>query len=120
MDSRAITAWIAAAMLLAQASLELFAVSRHTLRESHIVLGRILLPLTFAHAGLSMKSVSMKSDNMAELWLAPAALLLGCSGAAWDRADPSIQSTGSFRRVHLAVGLGILSLASGHALLIRK
>jgi hypothetical protein len=72
MDSRAITAWIAAAMLLAQASLELFAVSRHTLRESHIVLGRILLPLTFAHAGLSMKSVSMKSDNMAGLWLAAA------------------------------------------------
>jgi len=59
-------------MLLVHAFIGRFAASRHTLGESHIVLGRSLLPLTFAHACLSMKSVSMKSDNMAGLWLAAA------------------------------------------------
>jgi hypothetical protein len=121
MDSRAITAWIAAAMLLAQASVGLFGVSRRTLRESHIVLGLILLPLTFAHAWLSMKSVSMKSDNLAGLWLAAAALLLlGVQVLLGTALIRPSEGSGSFRRVHLAVGLGILSLASVHVLLIRK
>jgi|SRR5580704_5949939 hypothetical protein len=119
MDSRAITAWIVAAMLLTQASIGVF--GRRIRRESHIVLGLILLPLTFAHAWFSMKSVSMKSANMEGLWLATAALLLlGVQvllGTALIR--PSGLS-GSLRNVHLAVGLGILPLASVHVLLIRK
>jgi hypothetical protein len=46
MDSGAITAWVAAAMLLFQASIGIFGVRRRILREPHIVLGLIF---TSAH-----------------------------------------------------------------------
>lgn len=121
MDPRAITAWAAAAMLLSQASIGIFGASASIFRKAHIVLGLILPLLTFAHAWLSMKSVSMKSADMAGLWFATAALLLlgvqALLGIALIR--PS-ESPGSLKRVHLAVGLGILALASVHVLLIRK
>jgi uncharacterized membrane protein len=121
MDSRAITAWVAAAMLLSQTSIGIFGVRRRILREPHIVLGLILPLLTFAHAWLSMKSVSMKSANMAGLWLATAALLLlGVQVLLGTALIRPSESSGSLKRVHLAVGLGILALASVHVLLIRK
>jgi hypothetical protein len=121
MDSRAITAWMTAAMLLAQASIGLFGVSRRILREPHIVLGLILLPLTFAHAWLSMKSVSMQSAHMAGLWLATAALLLlGVQVLLGTALIRPSESSGSLKRVHLALGLGILALASVHVLLTKK
>jgi hypothetical protein len=121
MDSKAITAWVAAGILLSQASIGIFGVRRRILRESHIVLGLILPPLTFAHAWLSMKSVSMKSANMAGLWFATAALLLlGVQVLLGTALIRPAESSGSLRRVHLAVGLSILALAGGHVLLIRK
>ena len=110
-----------AAMVLAQASIGLFGVSRRILRESHIVLGLILPLLTFAHAWLSMKSVSMKSANMAGLWLATVALLLlGVQVLLGTALIGPSEKSGSLKRVHLAVGLSILALASVHVLLIRK
>jgi hypothetical protein len=121
MDSRAITAWMAATMILAQASIGFFGISRRILRQSHIVLGLILLPLTFAHAWLSMTSVSMKSANIAGLWLATAALLLlGVQVLIGTALIRPSESSGSLKKVHLAVGFGILALASVHVLLTRK
>ena len=94
-----------AAMVLAQASIGLFGVSRRILREPHIVLGLILLPLTFAHAWLSMKSVSMKSANMAGLWLATAALLLlGVQVLLGTALIRPSESAGSIKRSSLGSG----------------
>jgi hypothetical protein len=121
MDSSAITAWVAAAMLLSQASIGVFGVRLRILREPHIVLGLILPLLTFVHAWLSMKSVSMKFANTTGLWLATAALLLlGVQVLLGTALIRPSESSGSLKRVHLAVGLGILALASVHVLLIRK
>ena len=121
MDSRAITAWMTAAMLLSQAPIGIFGVRRRILREPHIVLGLILPLLTCAHAWLSMKSVSMKSANRAGLWFATAALLLlGVQALLGTALIRPSESPGSLKRVHLAVGLGILALASVHVLLIGK
>ena len=108
-------------MLLSQASIGIFGVGRSIFRKAHIVFGLILPLLAFSHAWLSMKSVSMKPANMAGLWLATSALLLlgiqTLLGTALIRAS---ESPGSLKRVHLAVGLGILALASVHVLLIWK
>lgn len=108
-------------MLLSQASIGIFGASGSIFRKTHIVLGLILPLLTFGHAWLSMKSVSMKSADMAGLWFAPAALLLlgvqALLGIALIRPSESPRSP---KRVHLAVGLGILALASVRVLLIRK
>jgi len=85
------------------------------------VLGLILPLLTCAHAWLSMKSVSMKSANRAGLWFATAALLLlGVQALLGTALIRPSESPGSLKRVHLAVGLGILALASVHVLLIGK
>lgn len=108
-------------MLIFQRSIGLFGVSRRIRRVSHIALGLILLPVTFAHAWLSMKSVSVKSANLPELWLATAALLLlGVQVLLGTALIRPSESSGSLKRVHLAVGLVILALASGHVLLIGK
>jgi len=108
-------------MLLTQASIGLFGVGRRIRRELHIALGLILVPLTFAHAWLSMKSVSMKSANMAGLWLATVALLLlGVQVLLGTALIRPTGRSGSLGKIHLAVGVGILSLASVHVLLIRK
>ena len=108
-------------MLLSQASVSIFGAGRSIFRKAHIVLGLILPPLTFAHAWLSMKSVSIKSANTAGLWLATAALLLlGVQVLLGTALIRPSESSGSLKRVHLAVGLGILALASVHVLLIRK
>jgi heme A synthase len=116
MDSRAITAWMTAAMLLSQAPIGIFGVRRRILREPHIVLGLILPLLTCAHAWLSMKSA-----NRAGLWFATAALLLlGVQALLGTALIRPSESPGSLKRVHLAVGLGILALASVHVLLIGK
>ena len=108
-------------MLLSQASIGIFGASGSIFRKTHIVLGLILPLLTFGHAWLSMKSVSMKSADMAGLWFAPAALLLlgvqALLGIALIRPSESPRSP---KRVHLAVGLGMLALASVRVLLIRK
>jgi hypothetical protein len=75
----------------------------------------------FAHAWLSTKSVSVKSANLPELWLATAALLLlGVQVLLGTALIRPSESSGSLKRVHLALGLGILALASGHVLLIGK
>jgi hypothetical protein len=108
-------------MPLPQASIGIFGVRRRLLRKPHIALGLILPPLTFAHSWLSMKSVSMKSSNMTGLWLATAALLLlGVQVLLGIARIRPCESSGSLKRVHLAVGLGTLALASGHVLLSRK
>jgi hypothetical protein len=121
MDSIAITAWVAAAMLLSQGSIGIFGVRRRILREPHILFGLILPPLTFAHAWLSMKSVSMKSANMAGLWLATAALLLlGVQVLLGTALIHPSERSGSLKKVPLAVGLGILAVARVHVSLIRK
>lgn len=121
MDPRAITAWVASAMLLSQAAIGIFGVGRSIFRKAHIVLGMILPLLTFAHAWLSMTSVSMQSANIAGLWLATAALLLlGVQGLLGTALIRPSESSGSLKRVHFAVGLGILALASVHVLLTRK
>jgi hypothetical protein len=116
----AVTAWLAATMLLAQASLGMFKANRRVLREWHIVLGVILLPVTFAHAWLAMKMVPMKFASAVGLRLATAALLLlGVQlllGTALVRPSGSSRSV---RKVHLAVGLGVVSLAGMHVLLTR-
>jgi hypothetical protein len=120
MDLAPSAAWIATSMLLAQVPLGLFRV-RGFLRGSHIILGAILLPVTFVHARLSMKTVFMKSANLVGLWLATAALLLlGVRLLLGTTLIRPFQSSSSLTRVHLAVGLGILSLASVHTLLIRN
>jgi hypothetical protein len=112
---------MAATMLLSQASIGIFGVSRRILRKPHIVLGLILPPLTFAHAWQSMKSVSMKSADMAGLWLATAALLLlGVQVLLGTALIRPSESSGSLERVHLALGLGILAVASVHVFLTRK
>ena len=108
-------------MLVSQASIGIFGERRRILREPHVVLGLILPLLTFAHAWLSMKSVSMKYANMAGLWLATVAfLLLGVQVLLGTALIGPSESSGSLKRVHLAAGLGILALASVHVLLIRK
>lgn len=108
-------------MLLSQASIGIFGAGRSIFRKAHIVLGLILPLLTFSHAWLSMKSVSMKPANMSVLWLATAALLLlGVQALLGTALIRPSESRGSLKRVHLAVGLGILALASVHMLLIRK
>jgi len=108
-------------MLLSQAAIGIFGVGRRILRKPHIVLGLILPLLTFAHASLSMTSVSMKSPNIAGLWLATAALLLlGVQVPLGTALIRPYESSGSLKKVHLAVGFGILALASAHVLLIRK
>jgi hypothetical protein len=119
-DFRAITEWIMAAMLLSQASIGIIGVGRRILRQSHVVLGLILPPLTFAHAWLSMKGVSVKSADMAGLWLATAALmLLGVQVLLGTALTRPSERSGSLKSFHLAVGLSILALASVHVLLVR-
>ena len=114
------TAWIAAAMLLVQMSLGLCGVNRRVLRRSHIALGVVVLPVTFVHAWLSMKAVPIRFAHAIGLRLATTALLLlGVQlllGAILIRPSKSSQS---LRRVHLAVGFVIVSLASVHVLLTR-
>ncbi len=105
-------------MLLAQASIGVFGGSRRILRKPHIVLGLVLLPLAFVHAWLAMSGVSMKSADVAGLWLATPGLLLLqvlLGTALIDRSENSRPT-----RVHLTVGLCILVLASVHVLLARK
>lgn len=119
-SSAASTPRIAAVLLLAQASFGLFSVNRRVLRGSHIVLGIILIPVIFAHAWLAMKMVPIQFANAVGLRLASTALLLlGVQlllGVILIR--PSEHSR-SLRRVHLVVGLGIVSLAGVHVLLTR-
>ena len=108
-------------MLFAQASIGIFGSGRSIFRKAHIALGLILPLFTFSHAWLSMKSVSMKSANMAGLWLATAALLLlGVQVLLGTALIHPSESSGSLKRFHLAVGLGILALASVHVLLTRQ
>jgi hypothetical protein len=113
------TEWTVAAMLLTQAALGLSRANRHVLRRLHIVLGILFLPVTFVHSWLSMKTVSMESANATGLWIATAAFLLLAVelllGATLIRSS---ESAPSLRRVHLAVGLGIVFLAGVHVLLI--
>ena len=116
--SAANTAWMAAAMLLVQMSLGLWRVNRRVLRRAHIALGVVVLPVAFVHAWLSMKAVPTKFAHALGLKLATAALLLlGVQlvlGAILNRPSKSSQP---LRRVHLAVGFAIVSLAGVHVLL---
>ncbi len=106
-------------MLVAQALLGLLRVGRRILRRLHIVLGILLIPVTFFHAWLSMKTVSMKSANTTGLWLATAALLL--LGVQLSLGTALIRPSGSrsLTRLHLTVGVAIVSLAGVHVLLIK-
>lgn len=107
-------------MLLVQMSLGLSRVNRRVLRRLHIALGVVVLPVTFAHAWLSMKAVPIKVAHAIGLRLATVALLLlGVQlliGAILIR--PS-QGSQWLRRVHLVVGLAIVSLAGVHVMLTR-
>ena len=117
--STGFTAWMVAAMLVAQALLGLLRVGRRILRRLHIVLGILLIPVTFFHAWMSMKTVSMKSANTTGLWLATAALLL--LGVQLSLGTALIRPSGSrsLTRLHLTVGVAIVSLAGAHVLLIK-
>ena len=107
-------------MLLAQASFGLFRVNRRVLRGSHIVLGIILIPVIFVHARLAMKMVPMQFANAVGLRLATTALLLlGVQPLLGVTLIRPSEHSRSLRRIHLAVGLGIVSLAGVHVLLTR-
>ncbi len=111
---------MAAAMLLVQASFGVFRVNRHVLRRLHIVLGIVLLPVTFIHAWISMRAVPMKFAHAAGLKLATIALLLlGIQLLLGTTLIRSSASSRSLRRIHLVVGFAIVSLASVHVLLTR-
>jgi hypothetical protein len=120
MDLVASTGWMTVAMLLIQASFGLVRVNRRILRGFHIALGMVLLPVTLAHAWISMRAVPAKFAGAVGLRLATSALLLlgGQLLLGTTLIRPSAGS-GSLRKLHLVVGLVIVSLASVHVLLTK-
>lgn len=117
-SSTAGTAWMVAAMLLVQMSLGLCGAKRRVLRRSHIALGVVVLPAAFAHAWLSMKAVPVRFAHAIGLRLATTAfLLLGVQLVLGVILIRPSKSSESLRRVHLAVGLAVVSLAGLHVLL---
>ena len=113
-------AWMGATLLIAQAALGLIRVNRRSFRKLHIVLGTVLLPVTFAHAWVSMRMLPARFAGAFGLQLASAALLLlifqFLTGTALAR--PSEHSR-LFGKVHLGVAVGIVCLAGVHVLLTR-
>jgi hypothetical protein len=120
MDLAASTAWMATVMLLAQAPFGLFRVNRRILRGLHIAVGLVLLPVAFVHAWISMRAVPARFANAVGLRLAATALLLlGAQlllGITLIRPSKRSRSLG---RLHLVVGLVIVSLAGVHVLFSR-
>jgi hypothetical protein len=114
------TAWMALVILAIQASFGLLRTNRRILRRSHIVLGVVLAPVTLVHAWISMRAVPARFTHAVGLRLATTALLLlGVQLMLGVILIRPPQSSRSFRRLHLAMGLVIVSLASAHVLLSR-
>jgi hypothetical protein len=126
------TAWAAAALLLVQMLLGLSlrrgmnsnrADSRDGVRLFiHAGLGLVLLPVTFVHAWWSMSSGSIRSANVAGLWIATAAiallaiqLVLGAT--LIRRSDRKKQLA---RRTHFVLAIVLLCLAGVHVVLNRS
>jgi hypothetical protein len=114
------TGWMAAVLLLVQASFGLFRLNRRILRGFHIAVGLVLLPVAFVHAWISMRATPAKFTHAVGLRLATAALLLlGVQLLFGMTLIRPPENSRSLRRLHLAVGLVIVSLASVHVLLSR-
>ena len=111
---------MAVAMLAAQASFGLFRMNRRILRGPHIALGIVLLPVTFVHAWISMRAVPARFAHAAGLRLATTALLLlGVQLLLGIILICPSASSRSLRKLHFAVGLVVVSLASVHVLLTK-
>lgn len=106
-------------MLLAQASFGLLRNGHRTLRPVHIALGFLLLPLILAHAWLSMNAQTMRTANAIGIWLATAALLMLALQLFLGTELIRSASSRSSRKIHLAIGLAVLSLVGIHLWLIK-
>ncbi len=111
---------MAAAMLCVQVSFGLSRMNRRGLRGLHILLGVILLPVTLVHAWVAMKAVPARFAGAIGLRLATTALLLlGVQLLLGMTLIRPSKGWRSLRRLHLVVGVVIVSLVGVHVLLTR-